>query len=291
MGVDFLTNENINKISLECDNVTKSYGVFKKTIAIRNLGIKELGGTCVSLVGPNGAGKSTILKVLSGSIRKYDGKVTVRGSVGYCPEISVNFDFMSAEENLSYFYPHNIERIKYILTRLNLNTGKKPISSFSKGMKRKLDLARSLILGSEIILMDEPFDGLDAESSKELSKIIEDLKIEGKLILITSHDLHKVENVSDKILFMKDGTIFQKLILKHLNLYRIDFTENSDVIRKKLTDLNIKIVGETELSFIIQVDEGLEICKLITKILGDDCKIVGFSRESLESIYMRELCG
>ena len=291
MGVDFLTNENINKISLECDNVTKSYGVFKKTIAIRNLGIRELGGTCVSLVGPNGAGKSTILKVLSGSIRKYDGKVTVRGSVGYCPEISVNFDFMSAEENLSYFYPHNIERIKYILTRLNLNTGKKPISSFSKGMKRKLDLARSLILGSEIILMDEPFDGLDAESSKELSKIIEDLKIEGKLILITSHDLHKVENVSDKILFMKDGTIFQKLILKHLNLYRIDFTGNSDLIRKKLTDSNIKIVGETGLNFIIQVDEGLEICKLIMKILGDDCKIVGFSRESLESIYMRELYG
>ena len=291
MGVDFLTNENINKISLECDNVTKSYGVFKKTIAIRNLGIRELGGTCVSLVGPNGAGKSTILKVLSGSIRKYDGKVTVRGSVGYCPEISVNFDFMSAEENLSYFYPHNIDRIKYILTRLNLNTGKKPISSFSKGMKRKLDLARSLILGSEIILMDEPFDGLDAESSKELSKIIEDLKIEGKLILITSHDLHKVENVSDKILFMKDGTIFQKLILKHLNLYRIDFTGNSDLIRKKLTDSNIKIVGETGLNFIIQVDEGLEICKLIMKILGDDCKIVGFSRESLESIYMRELYG
>jgi len=218
-----------NEISVE--NIVKTYGLRNKIVAIDNVTFSVKSGTCTSLVGPNGAGKTTLLKVVSGLTSRYQGKVSVNGRVSLSPEVSVNFPFMDAVENILYFskvVDRNIDPTN-ILKEVNLVPREQQAYSYSKGMKRKLDIARALSLGAKSILMDEPFDGLDPGASDELVNIINSLKKEGITFLISSHDLHRLTDISDNVVFLKKGRVGGIRDLRVRNRLIVNFAENSNL--------------------------------------------------------------
>ncbi len=187
---------------------SKSYAIDDITLNIDKPGI-------YSIVGPNGAGKTTLLKLVSGMIKLTSGIIEVNGLTFYVPEIPAYY------ENLSAFDHYNLIRDivnkndilhspEEILNTINLDKNKLA-KDYSKGMKRRLDIGMALMIKSGIILFDEPFDGLDPSISEELSKIIKKMNDENNIIIISSHDLSRVEDISDTIIFMKSGKIIKEM--------------------------------------------------------------------------------
>ncbi len=182
-------------------------------------------GEFLTLYGPNGAGKTTLLMILSTLIRPSGGSLSIggmfvgkdnrkiRGIIGYMGHADFLYENLTAFENLDFYsslygIPNKDEKINYLLDLLDLNNYRESIvRTFSKGMKRRLSIARSLIHSPDIILFDEPFSGLDASSVKGLREIIKELKEERKTFIVATHNVDYVSDITDRIVVMKDGTI------------------------------------------------------------------------------------
>ena len=271
------------------DNIVKTYGLRNKIVAIDNVSLSVERGTCTSLVGPNGAGKTTLLKVISGLTNRYQGKVSVNGRVSLSPEVSVNFQFMDAVENILYFskvVDRDIDPTD-ILNKVNLLPGKQQVYSYSKGMKRKLDIARALSLGARSILMDEPFDGLDPGASDDLVDIINSLKKEGVTFLVSSHDLHRLTDISDKVVFLKKGRVCGLRDLRVRNTLIVNFMENSDLAADLLEHMGCTItnIGKGELHFI--PGSLMKTWEIIGNLISNGVKVTGVYNETLDSDYRR----
>jgi ABC-type multidrug transport system ATPase subunit len=276
-----------NEISVE--NIVKTYGLRNKIVAIDNVTFSVKSGTCTSLVGPNGAGKTTLLKVVSGLTSRYQGKVSVNGRVSLSPEVSVNFPFMDAVENILYFskvVDRNIDPTN-ILKEVNLVPRGQQAYSYSKGMKRKLDIARALSLGAKSILMDEPFDGLDPGASDELVNIINSLKNEGITFLISSHDLHRLTDISDNVVFLKKGRVGGIRDLRVRNRLIVNFAENSNLAVDLLEKMGCIITNSEmrELHFI--PSPRLKTWEIIGNLISNGVEVTGVSNETLDSDYRR----
>ena len=279
--------ESTNEISVE--NIVKTYGLRNKIVAIDNVTFSVKSGTCTSLVGPNGAGKTTLLKVVSGLTSRYQGKVSVNGRVSLSPEVSVNFPFMDAVENILYFskvVDRNIDPTN-ILKEVNLVPRGQQAYSYSKGMKRKLDIARALSLGAKSILMDEPFDGLDPGASDELVNIINSLKKEGITFLISSHDLHRLTDISDNVVFLKKGRVGGIRDLMVRNRLIVNFAENSNLAVDLLEKMGCIITNSEmgELHFI--PNPRLKTWEIIGNLISNGVEVTGVSNETLDSDYRR----
>ena len=276
-----------NEISVE--NIVKTYGLRNKIVAIDNVTFSVKSGTCTSLVGPNGAGKTTLLKVVSGLTSRYQGKVSVNGRVSLSPEVSVNFPVMDAVENILYFskvVDRNIDPTN-ILKEVNLVPREQQAYSYSKGMKRKLDIARALSLGAKSILMDEPFDGLDPGASDELVNIINSLKKEGITFLISSHDLHRLTDISDNVVFLKKGRVGGIRDLRVRNRLIVNFAENSNLAVDLLEKMGCIITNSEmgELHFI--PNPRLKTWEIIGNLISNGVEVTGVSNETLDSDYRR----
>lgn len=266
----------------------KTYGILKKNKILENLELSIDKNTCVAIVGPNGIGKSTLLKIISGIICYDSGSVRVEDIVGYCPEVSVGFDFMTGKQNLDYFINMGIsgtEETDY-LSMLNLDSGTKRFGSFSKGMKRKLDIARALSMGANVLIMDEPFDGLDPISSNDFVGIINKLKDIGKTIIISSHDLNKVERVAEKIYFLKNGVLNESSQIQEQILY-VDFEGDASKMEDAFKIIGYTILKKDGIRYYFRNSENIKISKIILTLLSSGLEIVGFGNESLENFYVR----
>lgn len=215
---------------IETHNLTKQYGDFT---AVRDLNLTVKRGEVFGLLGPNGAGKTTSILMLIGLTEPTDGKVEVLGYdpvrqplsvkalVGYLPEQLGFYDELTARENLIYIaklnglkrYEMN-KRIEESFQRVGLaDAADIQVSKFSRGMRQRLGLADVLIKKPQLIIMDEPTQGLDPERAHEFLQMILDLKNEGMTILLSSHLLHQVQVVCDRVgLFYKgrmglEGTV------------------------------------------------------------------------------------
>lgn len=284
-----ITLDKLASNSIILEGIKKTYGIINKTTALNGVTLESKGGECIALVGPNGAGKSTLLKIVAGIIHKFEGKRKIVGKIGYCPENPVNFEFLRADENLKYYtrIKGNFNESMELLNDLNLDSGKKLAYMFSKGMKRKLDIARSLSMGSEIILMDEPFDGLDAKAAFDLITIINNLKKLHKIIIISSHDLYRVEDVASKIFFLKDGLIIDTLQLNENSTLYVEFQGNSEFIEKSLTKFGAKIVEHSENKIYFENSKHIVVQEIIKSIIMEGFPITGFGSEPLENRYRR----
>ncbi|QDP42257.1 ABC transporter ATP-binding protein [Radiobacillus deserti] len=205
-------------------NMSKQYGS-KKVIDSINLDVYK--GQIIGYIGPNGAGKSTTVKILLGLIDQYDGRVEIFGKdisnettvfkkrIGYVPENAEVYDNLTAFEYLTFvggLYGLDesdvIEKIIQLSKLLNIDHALDTrLSSFSKGMKQKVLLISSLVHNPDLLFLDEPLSGLDANSVMIVKELLSQLAREGKTIFYSSHIMEVVEKISNRIILLSNGKI------------------------------------------------------------------------------------
>src|SRR5690348_1012768 len=209
---------------LEVRSLTKYYN---HTAAVRNVSFTIRPGEILGYLGSNGAGKSTTLKMLTGLITPSDGSILFRGKsvqqdlgafqqcTGYVPEEAHLYPHLSGREYLLLVgrlrgMPHTIlePRIDEFLRLFSLwDDRHDPLSSYSKGMRQKILLSAALLHNPELLILDEPFSGLDVTSAMMLRSLIRGLAGQGKIILYSSHVLEVVEKVCSKVVILRKGEV------------------------------------------------------------------------------------
>ena len=204
---------------LTVSNITKRYG---KNLACNDVSFHIDRGSITVLLGPNGAGKSTLLKSITGFLR-YNGNVLVDGIpnktveakrvMGYIPEIpslypnltvAEHMEFIARAYKLTDYRPFAEE----LLDRFELSDKKKKFGDeLSKGMQQKLNLCLGLLPRPRLLLMDEPMIGLDPHAIKELKKMIEEMRAEGRTVLVSTHMIDSVDMLWDRTLIMQGGRL------------------------------------------------------------------------------------
>jgi ABC-2 type transport system ATP-binding protein len=196
--------------------------------AVHNLSLTVQPGKLVSVLGPNGAGKTTTVRVLTGLLRPTSGTVLVSGHdvvrdrrrASLACGFSLGGDTglyprLTAEQNLTFFgMMYGLRgkalaaRAREMLAVVDLEPrAKDPVSSFSRGMKQRLHLARSLLHDPAVLILDEPSAGLDPQSAASMRSLVAGLAGQGRSILLTTHDMREAEELSDRVILMKDGRV------------------------------------------------------------------------------------
>ena len=204
---------------LTVSHVTKTYG---KNLACNDICFHLDPGGITVLLGPNGAGKSTLLKSIIGFLR-YRGEIRVNGLlnksveakklVGYVPEIPSLYPNLTVSEHMEFLarayrltdYKAYAEEL---LTRFELDDKKKKFGDeLSKGMQQKLNLCLGLLPHPQLLLMDEPMIGLDPHAIKELKKVMDEMRAEGRTVLLSTHMIDSVDMLWDRTLIMQGGEL------------------------------------------------------------------------------------
>jgi ABC-2 type transport system ATP-binding protein len=209
---------------IETRGLTKIYGA---TTAVDHLDLTLARGEVFGLLGPNGSGKTTTILMLLGLTEPTAGTVRVLGHdpareplkvkarVGYLPDSVGFYEELTARENLTYtarlnrIEPRETEaRIRDTLTRIGLiDVMDQPVSSYSHGMKRRLGMADVLVKRPEIVILDEPTLGLDPEAAREFLDMVRGLKHDGFTVLLSSHLLHQVQAICDRVGLFRKGVM------------------------------------------------------------------------------------
>lgn len=232
---------------LQITNLTKSYG---ETIILDNVNLSIDSGEIVGLLGRNGAGKSTLMKCIVGLVRKDYGKIKFNGVVsnkfGYLIEYPAFYPNLSAYDNLKIFASIlNVcdKRIKDIIDIVGLTKhGDKIFANYSLGMKQRLGLGRVLLTDPDLLILDEPFNGLDPSGVIEIRGLLKELAKSGKSILISSHNLPEIERIVDQI-----NLIHNTKIVKSVNINEVH-KEKRLVIKSKDSEKIMGILKKHKLS-------------------------------------------
>jgi len=213
-------------ILVECENVSKQYGFF---FALNKISFHLNENSILGVIGANGAGKTTLIRILSGLISPTSGKIVIKGKnyktngklikqiIGTITNKSFLYEELTIYENLKFYsklystydkstFKENIEHYaeKFYLS----NWIFEPISNLSTGMKQKVEIIRILIQNPLILLLDEPFSGLDFNTIKLLIKVLIELREKENLtLIIATHKIEVIQEISDAILILKKGKI------------------------------------------------------------------------------------
>ncbi|SHH69741.1 ABC-2 type transport system ATP-binding protein [Anaerosphaera aminiphila DSM 21120] len=199
---------------IEIKGLAKSFGkedLYKDF----NLNIKK--GDVHGLIGPNGSGKTTLLRLITSLYQLDSGSIKMDLKHSMLLENDYLYEEFSGRKNIELFgqyfgYEGKKENYKRYSDLLELTEHlDKKVSNYSKGMKRKLSLLIVVMIGADIILLDEPTSGVDPISRVEIRSLVSELKKEGKTIIITSHDLSEIEKIASRVTMIKSGNlIFDK---------------------------------------------------------------------------------
>ncbi|PSG96605.1 hypothetical protein BRD56_09640 [Thermoplasmatales archaeon SW_10_69_26] len=215
---------------ITCQEITKSYGEHV-VLASVNLDVRR--GETYGLLGPNGAGKTTTFKLVLGLEDLDSGRVLVGNrdvdkdrarflaDVGYVPEVVPVEPRKTARQNLrdvgrlyDVASQELEDRIPELLSFVGLSgTGGDRVTTFSKGMRQRLGIARSLLHRPDLLLLDEPFSGLDPEAQRELRRLVETLASEGLALLIATHRLAEASEMCDRVGILHEGRLRQEVPL------------------------------------------------------------------------------
>lgn len=210
--------------ALAVSQLVKSYqGLFgPEQHALRGLTLSIPKGAAFGLIGPNGAGKTTFIKVLLGVVRATSGEVTVLGGdpqdtairarIGYLPErmhlpaALRGRDFLRSVSTLKGIAPSDVE-LGQLLERVGLRAGPQRVGTFSKGMRQRLGLAAAMLGQPELLILDEPTDGIDPVGRVEVRELLLEEKQRGATILLNSHLLVETERICDRIGVLEHGQL------------------------------------------------------------------------------------
>lgn len=208
---------------LRLENINKKFG--QKEV-LKNISFHVDKGEIIGYIGSNGAGKSTTIKIILGLINEYDGEVYVfdnnikgqidyKKKIGYVPEASDMYDNLTAREYIGFigmlYGIKSDDAVKKGIDMMRIfginDAIDGRIHTFSKGMRQKLSIITGMLHRPDILFLDEPLSGIDANSVLVFKEILQKLKQEGKTIFYSSHILEVVEKLSDRILLLNEGNI------------------------------------------------------------------------------------
>lgn len=213
---------------IEIRNLSKVYRDFwgrKKVQAVKSLSLDVHKGEVFGLLGPNGSGKTTTMKMLLGLLFPTSGEIRILGRsasdveknerIGYLPEESYLYRFLNADETLDFYgrlfnmsASERAERSDELIKLVGLeHARRRQLKEYSKGMTRRIGLAQALINNPELVLLDEPTSGLDPIGTREMKDLILKLKDQGKTVVLCSHQLADVQDVSDRIAILFQGEL------------------------------------------------------------------------------------
>ncbi len=255
----------LTALMLELRNVSK---LFRGIAAVENVSFKARAGEVTGYLGPNGSGKSTTMKMITGLMEMTSGEILFQGEriqtdltaykqrMGYVPEEPHLYAHLSGLEYLVMVgqlrgLPEKptADRIDGLLQLLALHGDRHvPISSFSKGMRQKVLLSAALLHNPDLLLLDEPFSGLDVGTSLVLRSLIQELAARGKVVLFSSHELETVERVCSHVVILHRAKVVADDSIQHLqtlmslpNLERIfsqlAVEQDTGAISREIADL------------------------------------------------------
>lgn len=212
---------------IEIRKVVKAYGYFP---VLRGIDLTISSGQFVALLGPNGSGKTTLLRMLAGLSKPTAGAITIGGwsipeeimavrkQLGIVSHLTLLYDSLTAEENLTFFArlydipaEEQPERVATMLARVGLEKrAKDVVQTFSRGMQQRLAIARALIHDPAILLLDEPFTGLDQDASALLDNLLREVAgigEGGRTAIMTTHDLRRAYRLTTHVAIISRGKI------------------------------------------------------------------------------------
>jgi heme exporter protein A len=207
---------------IKVKSLVKSFG---PTTALRGVNLSVPDGQFVTLVGPNGAGKTTLLRILATLSRPTLGQVTIAGHelpkgaaqarqrIGLVSHQTLLYGDISAEENLRFYgRMYDVSgldrRITDVLEMVGLAPRRRdPVRIFSRGMQQRLAIARAVLHRPALMLLDEPYTGLDQDAAARLEAVMSSVGTEGRTVLMTTHDLERGLAVADRVVILAKGRV------------------------------------------------------------------------------------
>lgn len=288
---------------LECQNLCKSFG--KKQI-LKDVSFEIDEGDILAFIGPNGSGKTTTIKLILGLQNIDSGSVKINGydvekdfvksieKVGAIVENPDTYMYLSGWQNLklvaNLYKGVTDDDLKAIVQTVGLeNRIHDKVSKYSLGMRQRLGIARALINKPNLLVLDEPTNGLDPEGIKDLRILLKGLAKEGMGILISSHNLAELESFCNKVLIIDNGVILEKSEVKKFKdndnkyLFKVDNTKNIKLDGMyEVTKTTFCINGEKE-----------SIASIIKTLVNEDIKIyeVTLTELTLEEAFLKKTGG
>ena len=203
------------------NNVARLYGRFA---AVRNVTADFAPGKLYLVLGENGAGKSTLLRIIAGLIRPSHGELTVLGSkdvrkiatqFGYMAHASMLYDELSGMENMRYFARlygiADAAKCEQAIRTVGLDpTLDRRVGQYSQGMRQRMSLARAIVNDPKLLLLDEPFSNVDIQSSRDMARLLGEMRDAGRTIFLVTHQPALLENIADEAVMMSSGEIISR---------------------------------------------------------------------------------
>lgn len=297
---------------LKVENVTKYYGTFK---AVDNLSFEVKPGEIFGLLGVNGAGKTTTFRMIIGLLDKTEGTITLNGKpinydvtneIGFLTEERSLLTKLTVKEQAIYYgvlkgmtEKDILEKLDYWLKRFNIAEYKeRKIKELSKGNQQKVQFITAIINSPKLLILDEPFSGLDPINVQMFMDVIVDLKKQGTSIIFSSHRMEHVEMFCEKLVVLVHGKSVLSGELKQIKKeYRKKniHIEASDVDTKKLKEIKgVVDVVENESEIIVKIEsdddvnnvfEFIKKCKNVTKFVVEDASLNEIFLDKVGVVY------
>lgn len=289
---------------LKCENINKKFG--KKQV-LKNVSLEVNGGDILGFIGPNGAGKTTTIKTILGLQSIDNGNVYINGydikkdfakaieKVGCVVENPDLYMYLTGYENLkligNLYKNVSKEKIYEIVNLVKLNNPiNDKVSKYSLGMRQRLGIAVALLNEPNLLILDEPTNGLDPEGIKELREILKDLAFKKNVgIIVSSHNLSELESFCNKIVVIKNGEIVENNNLT--NLKKIDesyIIEVDDI--DKIKDIDFEVINKR----MIKIHKNKkDIPEIVKKLVTCNVKIYMLKEETitLEDAFLKKTGG
>lgn len=294
---------------LQTNNLTKTIGG-KDLVKNVNLHIKK--GEIYGFLGPNGAGKTTVMKMITNLWKPTDGNIEVFGEtltpqsyevlkrMGSIIEFPTFYNHMTGYENLKLhceymgYYKH--DSIENALDMLDLtDAAQKPVKNYSLGMKERLGIARAILCKPELLILDEPTNGLDPAGMKQIRDLLKTLCEEyGITIMVSSHILSEIESIADTIGVINHGMMIKEIGMKEIEEMSLAYIEltvanpkkAAYVLSDKLGISNFKIIENNTIRIYDQHNSTQELSKVMA--LNDvEVMALGKQSETLEDYFLK----
>jgi len=231
-------------LKFEVKKLCRSYGMQR---VLQNLDISLQSGELVCLLGPNGAGKSTLIRLLSGLLKPTAGEITIDGAlvdfseaearrkIGLILHQTFLYEQLTGIENLQLYarlYGTRLTEsdLKQLMVRVGLGKVRPvPVRSYSRGMKQRLTIARALLNNPQILLLDEPYTGLDQQGSTMLNQLLAEEQENQRIILLTTHELSFIRQVASRFDILHRGRIAESIPNANLSLDELQDRYNTVV--------------------------------------------------------------